>query len=294
MLKWLSLGRDKGMRVPVSFSHMRLVQGVLPVMAVALLAAMPAHGSAAERDDTHKSHHPHHHGKSHEHARAAGKARTHEAAPRHERAAQHKAAAAATAAGAAKAAQPAQPPVPDNVGTETKLPLPRYASMRADRVYMRRGPGERYPIDWVYHRRGYPVLIEREFGVWRLVEDQDGQKGWVHQVTLHGSRSFIIPGSVSYDGDASKVSTTGHADSRIVAYMPVGEVARGQNHDVPLMSSDKPDQTIVALLEPGAIGKIKACPQGSSWCHVTVRGYDGWIERRLLWGVQPGEIIQPD
>lgn len=293
MLKWLSLGRDKGMRVPVSFSHMRFVQGVLPVMVVALLAATPACEAETEQGDSHKPHHAHHHGKAHEHSHAAGRAHAHEA-PAHHRAAQHRAAAAATAAGAAKAAQPAQQPTPEDVGTETKLPLPRYASMRADRVYMRRGPGERYPIDWVYHRRGYPVKIEREFGVWRLVEDPEGQKGWVHQVTLHGSRSFIIPGSVSYDGDASKVSTTGHADSRIVAYMPVGEVARGQNHDVPLMSSDRPDQTTVALLEPGTVGTLKACPQGSSWCHVTVRGYDGWIERRLLWGVQPGEIIQPD
>ncbi|MBA5725122.1 SH3 domain-containing protein [Bombella favorum] len=280
------------MKVPVPFSRKQYVQGVLPVV-VTLLASVPAHkAKAGEQGTSHKPHHSHHHSKQHEKHHVAGHA--HEASTQHKRAMAHKAAAAAAAAGAAKAAQSAQPSVPENVGTETKLPLPRYASMRADRVYMRRGPGERYPIDWVYHRRGYPVMIEREFGVWRLVEDPEGQKGWVHQVTLHGSRSFIIPGSVSYDGDASKVSTTGHADSRIVAYMPAGEVARGQNHDVPLMSSDKPDRTIVALLEPGAIGKIKACPQGSSWCHVTVRGYDGWIERRLLWGVQPGEIIQPD
>ncbi|MCX8666294.1 hypothetical protein J3T99_01450 [Acetobacteraceae bacterium B3987] len=280
------------MKVPVPFSRKQCVQRVLPVV-VTLLASVSAHGAeAAEQGTSHKPHHSHHHGKQHEKHHTAG--HEHEASVRHKRAMAHKTAAAAAAVGAAKAAQSAQPSVPENVGTETKLPLPRYASMRADRVYMRRGPGERYPIDWVYHRRGYPVLIEREFGVWRLVEDPEGQKGWVHQVTLHGSRSFIIPGSVSYDGDASKVSTTGHADSRIVAYMPAGEVARGQNHDVPLMSSDKPDRTVVALLEPGAIGKIKACPQGSSWCHVTVRGYDGWIERRLLWGVQPGEIIQPD
>ncbi len=292
MLKRLSLGRDKGMKVPVPFSRKQYVQGVLPVV-VTLLASVPAHkAKAGEQGTSHKPHHSHHHSKQHEKHHVAGHA--HEASTQHKRAMAHKAAAAAAAAGAAKAAQSAQPSVPENVGTETKLPLPRYASMRADRVYMRRGPGERYPIDWVYHRRGYPVMIEREFGVWRLVEDPEGQKGWVHQVTLHGSRSFIIPGSVSYDGDASKVSTTGHADSRIVAYVPAGEVARGQNHDVPLMSSDKPDRTVVALLEPGAIGKIKACPQGSSWCHVTVRGYDGWIERRLLWGVQPGEIIQPD
>ncbi|MUG04533.1 hypothetical protein GM556_03075 [Bombella sp. ESL0378] len=311
MPKCSSLGRDKGMRVFVPFSHRLFKQGVVPFAVMALSLGGPAYGVGQEQDESQKNHRVHHHGKHHAGAQAhakeakaakakagAGKGSPHAAkhggGAARNRALERKAAAAAAAASAAKAAHPAPPAVPDNVGTETKLPLPRFASMRADRVYMRRGPGERYPIDWVYHRRGYPVKIEREFGVWRLVEDSDGQKGWVHQVTLHSSRSFLIPGSSSYDGDASKVSITGHADSRIVTYRSAGEVARGQNRDVPLMSSEKPDQKIVALLEPGTVGTIKACPQGLSWCHVTVRGYDGWVERRLLWGLLPDEIIQPD
>ncbi|MCX5613991.1 SH3 domain-containing protein [Bombella saccharophila] len=291
------------MRVFVPFSHKLFKQGVVPFAVVALSLGGPAYGVGQEQDESQKNHRVHHHGKHHAGAQAHAKGdvavgKGHTRATKHgsvhHRALERKAAAAAAAASAAKAAHSAPPAVPDNIGTETKLPLPRFASMRADRVYMRRGPGERYPIDWVYHRRGYPVKIEREFGVWRLVEDSDGQKGWVHQVTLHGSRSFLIPGSSSYDEDASKVSITGHADSRIVAYRSAGEVARGQNRDVPLMSSEKPDHKIVALLEPGTVGKIKACPQGLSWCHVTVRGYDGWVERRLLWGLLPDEIIQPD
>lgn len=182
----------------------------------------------------------------------------------------------------------------DNKGSETGLPLPRFAALRADRVYMRRGPGERYPIDWVYHRRGYPVRIEREFGVWRLVEDLDGQKGWVHQVTLRGGRSFVIPGEAPSKNGAIKLPTTQHADSRVVAYLPEQNMLlRSQNHDVLLMSSQGADRKVVAVLKPGTVGTIKVCPQGSSWCHVTVRGYSGWLERQSLWGIQPNEIIQP-
>ncbi len=40
----------------------------------------------------------------------------------------------------------------------------------------------RYPIEWVYKRRSLPVEILR-FDVWRLVQDPDGIKGWMHQAT---------------------------------------------------------------------------------------------------------------
>ena len=58
----------------------------------------------------------------------------------------------------------------------------------------RRGIGNpgRYPIDWVYQRRDLPVQIEREFEVWRLISDQDGIRGWVHQATLTGRRGFVV------------------------------------------------------------------------------------------------------
>lgn len=295
------------MKLPVTSCCM-LPSGILLVIGVGLMTATAsAHGK--EKAVSHAStHHTHHHGKSHHHDRHAksepAKKKDDKAHRRH--ALRHKKRAAATAVAAAgggavaesaahtPTAAPPPPPQADNKGTETGLPLPRFAALRADRVYMRRGPGERYPIDWVYHRRNYPVKIEREFGVWRLVEDPDGQKGWVHQVTLRGGRSFVIPGPPPSEEGGTSLPTAQHADPRIVAYVPEQDMLRGQNHDVPLMSSQEADRKIVAVLEPGTVGTIKACPQGSSWCHVTVRGYDGWLERQSLWGVQPGEIIQPD
>mgnify|MGYP001551092043 CR=1 FL=1 len=38
---------------------------------------------------------------------------------------------------------------------------PYGASLRFDRVNMRVGPSESYPIDWVYHRSGLPVKVVR-------------------------------------------------------------------------------------------------------------------------------------
>lgn len=214
-------------------------------------------------------------------------------------------AAGAAGTAAATAAQPpaapdAVPPAgPTDKGTNTGLPLPRFAALRADKVYMRRGPGDRYPIDWVYHRRGLPVEIEREFDVWRLVEDSDGQKGWVHQATLYGSRTFVIPGLPpegvkAQTGEVSEKEGDhiGRADARILGHVATQDEARAHKSDVLLMSHPEEDSSVVAVLQPGTVGNIKACPQSSQWCHVVVKGYEGWLPRRLFWGLLPGETIQ--
>ena len=39
------------------------------------------------------------------------------------------------------------------------LPLPRFASLKADEVNVRTGPGPRYPVDWVFKSRNMPVEI---------------------------------------------------------------------------------------------------------------------------------------
>ncbi|MFB9915411.1 SH3 domain-containing protein [Gluconobacter kanchanaburiensis] len=216
------------------------------------------------------------------------------------------AAGAAAAVGAATAEAPpapAVPPAPENTdkGSNTGLPLPRYAALRADKVYMRRGPGDRYPIDWVYHRRGLPVEIEREFDVWRLVEDSDGQKGWVHQATLYGSRTFVIPGlppegvkAQAGEASAQAGDHVGKADARILARVATQDEARAHKNDVLLMSHPEEDSSVIAVLEPGTVGNIKLCPQNSQWCRVSVKGYEGWLPRRLFWGLLPGETIQPN
>jgi len=41
--------------------------------------------------------------------------------------------------------------------------LPRYASLRSDEVNLRIGPGETYPIVWVFKRKDMPVeIIEQQ------------------------------------------------------------------------------------------------------------------------------------
>jgi SH3-like domain-containing protein len=155
-------------------------------------------------------------------------------------------------------ARPSPPPADLDKGSVTGLPLPRFASLRADVVNLRAGPGTRYPIDWIYKRVGMPVEILREFDVWRLVETPDGEKGWMHEATLMGRRDFMV------------------TDER---------------HTVRV----KPEATApaVAILEPGVIGHIRNCKLGDAWCRVDVGNYSGWLPRADMWGVRTNEAVSP-
>lgn len=150
-------------------------------------------------------------------------------------------------------ALPAEPPK----GSSTGLPLPRFAALRSDDVNFRTGPGTRYPIEWVYKRRDLPVEIEREFEVWRLVQDQEGTKGWVHQATLTGRRTAIVTGS-----------------ERVLRQ--AADDAAGP----------------VAKLQAGVILRLRSCDAGSEWCQAQSGDYRGWIKRSEIWGTLPGEAIQ--
>ncbi len=141
-------------------------------------------------------------------------------------------------------------------GSVTGLPLPRFAALRADDVNLRAGPGTRYPIEWLYKRRGLPVEIDREFEVWRLVTAPDGTKGWVHEATLTGHRGFVVVG----------------ADRRLRAEPQ--DAARS-----------------VAILQPGVVGRIHACAGDSEWCRVEVGEYRGWLKRDEFWGTLRNEAI---
>ena len=159
----------------------------------------------------------------------------------------------------AKPASPVKPAIPADQGTVTGLHLPRYASLKTDDVNMRSGPGSRYPVLWTYKRRELPVRIEREFDVWRLVEDMDGTRGWVHQATLAGRRTFVITGTEPHNLRAEAADTA----------------------------------AAVAVLKPGVVGRVRGCEANAAWCQVQVGEYRGWLARADFWGSDAGEAVAP-
>lgn len=153
-------------------------------------------------------------------------------------------------------------PSPQAVGG-SGLPVPRFVSLKSDRVHSRQGPGTDHKVLWVYRRAGLPLEIIREFEGWRQVRDSDGAEGWVLQSLVSGRRTALI--------------------------MP-WELKSAQPPKIELLSDDKAGAAPVAIVEPGVIANIRSCD--TRWCHVSVGDYRGYIQQKQLWGVYPGETVR--
>lgn len=135
----------------------------------------------------------------------------------------------------------------------TPYPLPRFVSLNADEVYVRAGPGQRYPVRWVFKKKDLPVEIILEYENWRKIRDYDGMTGWVHHSLLSGRRSGII-----------------QAQHIVSVY---------KNPDV--------EARLVAYVETGTVGALESCE--GAWCKIEASGYKGWVERKFIWGVYENE-----
>jgi len=110
----------------------------------------------------------------------------------------------------------------------TGLPVPRFVSLKSDRVNMRKGPGTDYPTAWVYRRAGLPLEVIKEFEGWRQVRDADGASGWVLQTFLSGRRTaLVLPWEVKPGTPTPKVALRDDNSDRArpVAMVEAGVIA---------------------------------------------------------------------
>ena len=112
----------------------------------------------------------------------------------------------ATGAGAAPSAAPEA-----GIGPVTKLPLPRYASLKTDRVNLREGPSKDHRTLWVFQRAGLPVEIVGEFETWRRIRDSEGTEGWVLHSLLSGRRTAIVNAGPDKGAEKAAVSLRARA-----------------------------------------------------------------------------------
>jgi SH3-like domain-containing protein len=162
------------------------------------------------------------------------------------------------AAGAATAAA--------DSGKVTGLPVPRYVSLKTDRVNLREGPSKEHRTAWVFQRAGLPVEIVAEFETWRRIRDAEGTEGWVLHSLLSGRRTALV--------------------------MPW---AKGEVQPIPLQERAGERAEVVARLQPGVIANVRQC--SAAWCRVTVpqddgRNLDGYVRQDRLWGVYPNEKVE--
>lgn len=148
--------------------------------------------------------------------------------------------------------------------TVSGLALPRFVSLKSDRVNLRSGPGTEYPTAWVYRRAGLPLEVIKEFEAWRQVRDSDGAEGWVLQSFLSGRRTALVqPWDVKPDTASPNVA---------------------------IHRADSESSAAVARVEAGVIANVHECD--GRWCHVTVDDFRGYLEQKKLWGIYPSEIVK--
>ena len=139
------------------------------------------------------------------------------------------------------------------------LPVPRFVSLKADRVTVRGGPDKDHDVAWIYTRVGWPVEITAEFENWRRIRDCDGAEGWVYHSLLSGKRTAAVQ-------------------------------LKAKTDLAPLYQTPDVHSAMTARLQVGVLGSVKHCT--GAWCQISGDGFAGWVEQSALWGVYPGEKIE--
>ena len=140
------------------------------------------------------------------------------------------------------------------------LPLPRFVSLKSDRVNLREGPTRTTGPRGSFKRAGLPVEITAEFENWRRIRDSEGTEGWV----LHSLLSGRAHGA--------------------------GRAWKKEPNLLPARRAGCMTAAVTAQLQSGVHRDAQACD--GTWCRLAGEGFDGWIEQENLWGVYPGEKVE--
>ena len=135
--------------------------------------------------------------------------------------------------------------------------LPRMVSLRSEPANARSGPGENYPIEWVYQQKGAPVEIIDEYDVWRKVKDWEGSVSWVKQSLLTGKRFVKV-------------------------------ITLGENN---IYNSDSFSSKVIAKVEDGVVGEVKKCAKSSDFCLIRFDTIEGWVSKKNIYGIYKNESI---
>ena len=144
-------------------------------------------------------------------------------------------------------------------GSVSGLPVPRFVSLKSDRVNVRSGPNKDQEVRWVYTKAGMPVEVTAEFENWRRIRDWEGSEGWVYHSLLSGKRTAVV-------------------------------VPKLKDEFVPLYDNADAKAALAARLQAGVVGQIKSCD--GKWCEFAGKNFDGWIEQERVWGAYPNEKVE--
>ncbi len=146
-----------------------------------------------------------------------------------------------------------------SIGPKSGLPMPRFVSLKPDRVNVHGGPTRDHEVTFVYTRAGLPVEITAESDNWRRIRDWEGSEGWVYHSLLSGKRTALV-------------------------------APKDKNQLVPLFDKSDSNGTVLAQLQAGVLALVKRCT--GSWCRIAGARFDGWVVQEQLWGVYSNEKVE--
>lgn len=132
---------------------------------------------------------------------------------------------------------------------------PYWASIASGQAMTRTGPARTYPGVWLYQRRDLPVRVVKKYQNWRLIQDPDGEEGWMLVTLLSDRRTAVVK-----PGDPRPIYGEASAGSR-VRYRA----------------------------EPGVVCRIDHCDGG--WCRISIGSRGGYVRTSDIWGVDANEKV---
>lgn len=125
--------------------------------------------------------------------------------------------------------------------------FPYYASVKRGEVNVRSGPGNQYPILWIYQRTGYPIQVLAKFDNYYKIRDAEDEEGWVFVGMVSAKKTGLV----------------------------------GGRNPAPLYRKNTNTSDVLAKLAPNVVVELKdECSE--PLCKVEVDDFKGWIEKSRL------------
>lgn len=128
----------------------------------------------------------------------------------------------------------------------------QFVSLKSSKINMRVGPGDEFPISWVFLRAGLPMMLVAEFQHWRKVKYLDNTEGWMHKNMISGRNTAVVV------------------------------------KDNALLYKRDSESHPIAKLEKNVI--VRILEKRDAWVKVDINKFKGWVPKESLWGVSDDTI----
>ena len=122
-----------------------------------------------------------------------------------------------------------------------------FLTLKYNKVNLRQGPSEDYPVKVFYRKKYLPVLVFDKSDNYRKIKDHENNTGWIHVSQLSKKRAAIV-----------------------------------YNENIVVFKNPTLYSKPLVVLNQGRLCLIIKCR--NEWCKIKVDNYKGWVPQNTLWG----------